>query len=316
MDPNLSNGAKASLSETKLAAAPCSKRKASHQQPEPESNSSSSTSSSSDMQPSTWTQQQHADAEPNKRAHVMQPPLPPLPPTETAQEQQVPWPEDIHRQFCQAIYQVGVKHASPAVILENMTMEDAAVTSERVKSHLQKYRSSGNKSKSTQEFIQEYESWMQKALTMGAAGGASDMVPPVAIMDMMGTENILGGDAAAFLAYSVMAQEQQAAAGDPYRLSPDMMNVKDLPGTAGARLPFPTLTEEERKSPLGVSISHVMGLFYSMTQHVMKEREAATGQVSTPAEVVDANVSAAPPAGSEPAEDVHEKETSPGAFGV
>lgn len=195
------------------------------------------------------------------------------------------WSEEMHRLFVQGIYEVGVKHASPAVILESMTVPHSALTSERVKSHLQKYRNHREKSK--EEFFAEYESWMQKALTMGAAGGASSnhlqLLPATTIVEMMGSENVLiGGDAAAHLAYTVMAEEKQVLNMKNGEVSshqhhhgmllPDMAYTK---GFTGATIPFPTLTEEERRSPLGVSISHVIGLFYSMTQHLGKERDGA-----------------------------------------
>jgi SHAQKYF class myb-like DNA-binding protein len=182
------------------------------------------------------------------------------------------WTEEMHRLFVESIYDMGVKHASPAVIIENMTEEHAALTAERVKSHLQKYRKSREKSKS--DFLEEYESWMQKALTIGAAGGATSADMNM-IMEMMGSDTLLGGDAAAFLSYTEMVEDQTSRDGEKSAqrtlTAPDMGRTKDI---TGARIAFPTLTEEERKSPLGVSISHVMGLFYSMTQNLIKERES------------------------------------------
>jgi SHAQKYF class myb-like DNA-binding protein len=187
----------------------------------------------------------------------------------------------MHRLFVESIYDMGVKHASPAVIMDNMTEEHDALTAERVKSHLQKYRN--NKEKSKAEFFQEYESWMQKALTIGAAGGVASTGTTM-IMDMMGSKTLLGGDMAASLAYTLMAEEQTAldgkkAAAQRTLAAPDMGRNKDI---TGARIAFPTLTEEERKSSLGVSISHVMGLFYSMTQHLIKEREATEPETEEP----------------------------------
>ena len=35
----------------------------------------------------------------------------------------------------------------------------------------------------------------------------------------------------------------------------------------GARIPFPALSEEERKSFLGTSISHVVSLFHDAVHH-------------------------------------------------
>lgn len=194
------------------------------------------------------------------------------------------WTEEMHRLFVESIYAIGVKHASPAVIIENMTKENPNLTAERVKSHLQKYRS--NKEKSKADFFQEYESWMQKALTIGAAGGVTSTGTSM-IMEMMGSDTLLGGDVAASLAYTVMTDDQTALDGEKVAAqrtlaAPDIGRNKDI---TGARIAFPTLTEEERKSSLGVSISHVMGLFYSMTQHLIKEREATELEKPVPDKV-------------------------------
>jgi hypothetical protein len=47
---------------------------------------------------------------------------------------------------------------------------------------------------------------------------------------------------------------------------------------SGTGIAFPKLTEEEKNSSLGVSMTFIMGLFLSMTQHIMKERARAEGQ--------------------------------------
>ena len=73
-----------------------------------------------------------------------------------------------------------------------MVHRPASLTSERVKSHLQKYRK--NKEKSKEEFLQDYDSFMRKAVTVGSAGscvggvngGASHVImPPAAMMEMV-----------------------------------------------------------------------------------------------------------------------------------
>ena len=125
----------------------------------------------------------------------------------------------------------------------------------------------------------EYESWMQKALSVGAAGGVnSDLASPMALIEMMGIGNLLGGDAAALFAYSTMAQlsHKRASSGTQADATLGMMGsghgVARL--VTGARIPFPAFSEEERKSFLGSSISHVVSLFYSKAQYIMSQREA------------------------------------------
>jgi hypothetical protein len=263
------------------------------------------------------------------------------------------WTEEMHRQLVEAIYEIGVSHASPSVIMEHMTFmsttealdgPDAAasdysssnqVTSERVKSHLQKHRK--NKQKSKDEFRREYDRWMQKALTVvggiSAAARTSLVSTPAAVVEMMRetttesakassskddpTKKLLGGDVAAFLAFSVMLDEEHARISQQERptaldQSPSqpvvsaaeaslMMrrNGGDLPATcasqkqaflpsameytqslSGARIPLPVLSEEERQSSLGVSISHVVGLFYSLSHRLIKERRKDQQQSS------------------------------------
>jgi SHAQKYF class myb-like DNA-binding protein len=193
------------------------------------------------------------------------------------------WTERAHRDFVSAIFDIGLKQASPSVIMENMMQENEAVTSERVKSHLQKYRK--NKDKSKAEFLAEYDGWLQKALTLGAAGGR--LAPAEKVADLMSQETILGGNAPAFLTYMIMAEEDQddqsgdnSQSADPLTASSQQVS-KYLTGT---RIPFPVLTEEERKSPLGASMCHVLALFYSMTHHLANEREFKTDEppVQTP----------------------------------
>lgn len=159
--------------------------------------------------------------------------------------------EDLHRLLVEAIYDIGVSHASPSVIMENMTYIYAneqsldtsitsaysdphvaavsnQVTSERVKSHLQKYRK--NKKKNKDVFRREYSRWAQKALSF--TGGISTAARtclasnPAALIEMMGesspgdaktslaagkedlTKKLLGGELAAFLTYSVMLEDE------------------------------------------------------------------------------------------------------------
>jgi hypothetical protein len=224
------------------------------------------------------------------------------------------------------------------------------VTSERVKSHLQKYRK--NKNKSREEFFQEYDHWMQKALTMvggvSAAARTSLVSTPTAVIEMVGGRRnqaanespssrsnanrnanetykarnlVLGGAMPAFLTYSIMLEDEHAqimrhrgvpspvgavsssnndiakaqrshsprsAAGVsgngsatvighlPSSVSASMPSASEYTQNySGTRISIPMLTDEERKSSLGVSISHVVGLFHSLAHHLMKERDTA-----------------------------------------
>lgn len=185
------------------------------------------------------------------------------------------WTEQIHRQFVETILTYGMRQASPSVILEHMTITHEALSSERVKSRLQKYRRKGDNSKS--EFMQEYDSWMQTALTMGATTTAS----PSTITEMMGLDDrnhLLGGHAAAFLSFADMVEEHRTVQPILMQLPPDMSPSKDF---VGARIPNPALTPQERGSPLGASIMRVVALCRSMTQNLLEQREATKQEATT-----------------------------------
>jgi len=208
--------------------------------------------------------------------------------------------EEWHRKFVETIFEVGLKHASPSVIMEQMTQLNDAVTSERVKSHLQKYRN--NRVKSEAEFMEEYDRWMKQKKTETASGQTATTT----------TSRLLGGDAAAFVSYSVMretgilnsevgnsvstgavgAARDQTGAGTPPALTENDTTGEQEPALSraraevrnqsheyarrysGARIPHPVLTDDERNSPLGQAIGQVVSLFRTMTAYVVQERVA------------------------------------------
>ena len=191
------------------------------------------------------------------------------------------WSESIHREFIEAIYKIGLKHSSPSVIMEQMADTHEALTNERVKSHLQKYRNNSEKSK--QEFLTEYDGWMEKAMSLGSTEGSSPkLLPPLSITDMLETTKLVGGEAVAFLTYSTMADERNEPTSEG-RQSDMSRSVRS--GTArvvdlltakmltGATIPFPELSEEELSSPVGVCINQVVTLFHSMVHLIMSNRE-------------------------------------------
>lgn len=68
------------------------------------------------------------------------------------------WDQNLHRRFVEAVYEAGISECSPSVILDNMSHRPASLTSERVKSHLQKYRK--NRPRSKEEFMSDYDNFM------------------------------------------------------------------------------------------------------------------------------------------------------------
>ncbi|CAI5730682.1 unnamed protein product [Peronospora destructor] len=67
------------------------------------------------------------------------------------------WPNDLHRLFVAAIFDVGLKNASPKALLALMEAAgpDSGLTTEHLKSHLQKYRL--NYERSRMEFLEYYD---------------------------------------------------------------------------------------------------------------------------------------------------------------
>jgi SHAQKYF class myb-like DNA-binding protein len=92
------------------------------------------------------------------------------------------WPEELHRDFVSAIFDVGLKHSSPSALLEHMPEHDQ-ITSERVKSHLQKYRL--HRAKSKKEFMSCYEASLNNYQATGIKA-----------------QSLGSGEVAAHLAYS------------------------------------------------------------------------------------------------------------------
>jgi hypothetical protein len=199
-----------------------------------------------------------------------------------------------HIQLVAAIFEIGLKHSSPSVILENMTQTHELVNSEKVKSKLQKYRN--NKKKYKQEFMDEYESFLDRIKSLDSAGvfqGASqqasamnsvrDTMDPAVLLDRMGSTQtrLLGGDVPGYLTYAVKNERKAKSnatgesSHDGTILSSPLLQkgVMDLVRDfAGVKIPFPKLTDDEKKTPLGIAMTFVMGLFLSMSQHLRRER--------------------------------------------
>ena len=222
------------------------------------------------------------------------------------------WTLDLHRDFVEAVLEIGLAHASPAVIKEHLVSENSEVNAERLKSHLQKYRK--NRAKSKTEFLREYDEWIKKAMILGKYGLSEGLRKPQEVMGDMNTSrtkdtDLLGGYSAAFLTYSIMAQDSDktlreqdespldvstgatASAPPPSKkLRPSSpYNTKSFEKSAHdfanhfvgtTEFDFPKLTKEEEASPLGIAIAHTRGLVLSMSQQIMSERVELSLQVS------------------------------------
>eukprot|EP00980_Cylindrotheca_fusiformis_P027335 scaffold20012_cov179-Cylindrotheca_fusiformis.AAC.3 len=165
------------------------------------------------------------------------------------------WPEDLHRDFVSAIFDVGLKHSSPSTIIEHMP-KNPDITTERIKSHLQKYRI--HRAKSKQEFMSSYEASLVKFQKKGLAG----------------VQSLSNGDAAAHLAYTATVDPNKLAAARPEKIQPqpDRGQSNVYAPRVNEALLLPQLTEAEKNSPIGASMGYLMGLFFSLKQQLAHQR--------------------------------------------
>ena len=226
------------------------------------------------------------------------------------------WNEEQHKNFVSSIFEIGLKNASPAIVLENMTQKnvETMITSERVKSKLQKYRSNKNKEKSKQEFMTNYDQFLQRIKSIQAAtaangggrpGGTSTSSDSVLskLLEDIGSSNsdnnkqlLFGGDVAGYLTYSVMKENKEQSnknciegqSSTNNNGSSSTSSAAVLPTNvlrkgareyvdnyAGCAMQFPILTEIEKKSSLGIAMTFIAGLFLTMSQHLTRERARA-----------------------------------------
>ncbi|CAB9522130.1 expressed unknown protein [Seminavis robusta] len=175
------------------------------------------------------------------------------------------WPEDLHRDFVSAVFDVGLKHSSPSTILEHVP-KHPQMTSNRIKSHLQKYRV--HRTKSKQEFLSSYETTLQecKSADKDAAKSLSNGEAPV----RPSRTAVTNSDSASPANQDGTSQEAQmppaAAAPPPPRMGPPP------PGQEG--LMVPKLAEAEKTSPVGASMGHLLGLFFSLKKELLMQRNS------------------------------------------
>lgn len=179
------------------------------------------------------------------------------------------WPDDLHRDFVSAIFDVGLKHSSPSTVMEHMPAHEQ-ITTERIKSHLQKYRLHRQKSK--KEFMTSYQATVQQLNAEGI-----DSVSALA-----------GGQVAGHLTFASLTQpdpepmeedeEGDAAEGDESQGN-DSTSSKHLVPAVQVEEPqqdifvLPRLTDAEKHSQIGTSLGYLMGLFFSLRQQLENQRD-------------------------------------------
>jgi len=193
------------------------------------------------------------------------------------------WPDELHREFVSAVFDVGLKHSSPSAIMENMPSRDETITSERVKSHLQKYRV--HRARSKKEFMGSYD----------AAAAKFRKCPEGHLVDKREIAALTSGEVAAHLSCVASATDDATAANgsSPPEL-PSSSHEAAAAAASGDVLHLPKLTEEEKRSPIGASMGYLMGLFFALQQQLSQQRasQAKREGVAIAAEATSSPVSA------------------------
>ena len=200
------------------------------------------------------------------------------------------WPDELHREFVSAVFDVGLKHASPSALMEFMDVTSntgnnnhgASITSERVKSHLQKYRL--HRARSKKEFLATYDAAMAKMRKRGSSASESDgaMGSQGYLVDRDEIAALASGEVAAHLTCVASATDDAAtstSAAPPggKQLAASMVEATSSSSSSSSSanvLHLPQLTEEEKRSPIGASMGYLMGLFFALQQQLSHQRAA------------------------------------------
>ena len=83
---------------------------------------------------------------------------------ESACKKACQWSEETHRTFVSAIFELGMLHASPTSVQQYMLTKSDELTSEKIKSHLQKFRK--KEQKSVDEFMSTYNKMLAELKTL------------------------------------------------------------------------------------------------------------------------------------------------------
>ncbi len=211
-----------------------------------------------------------------------------------------------HRALVEAIFHTGLQSCSPSFLLEEMMLKSEDITSERVKSHLQKFRKKGDSA--VEEFMESYDSAMRKYddLFRRPSSSAISAADLQVYTDMFVTQGkadgrLLAGEAAANLTVADMllpiqdmdmsdSPSDQNATGHLIHVDqkvssppdPMLFMMQFLQGQSLTSVQLPVLTEDEKNSPLGASLCYIMGLFMSLRQHITDKRAEARSEQTTP----------------------------------
>lgn len=181
------------------------------------------------------------------------------------------WPDELHRDFVSAIFDVGLKHASPSALMEFMH-PNPEITSERVKSHLQKYRL--NREKSRKEFMTNYDSALdgfQKRFEQLRNGEDED--------DAEGAGSLSCGEVAAHCTHASLTElrdddgkELSQRSSPAHGITSTYASQISTDGEGSGILQLPMLTSQEEDSPIGQAFGYLGGLYQALSQQLEEIR--------------------------------------------
>ena len=177
------------------------------------------------------------------------------------------WPEHLHRDFVASVFDVGLKHATPSTIMEQWKSAAGGddlpndITTERVKSHLQKYRI--HRAKSKQEFMNSYDTAVGTYQTQGLTAGEPAAYSAAAVMAQGGASTT---GAASVHSTSSSHHHQVPAPQDA------LSTVTEASTSGHESLALPRLTDQEKSSPVGLAMGHLMGIFFSLKHQINVQR--------------------------------------------
>ena len=167
----------------------------------------------------------------------------------------------LHRDFVSAIFEVGLKHSSPSALMEHME-PNPDVTSERLKSHLQKYRL--NRQKSKKEFMTSYdnalEGFRKRASLLDAEQDG----------DEGEVASLSCAEPAALCTHDTITGRSDSSEE----------SRKSTPIQEGTSSIFhmPPLTRQEHHSAVGQSFRYLAGLYNSLVTQLEESRRKQGGK--------------------------------------
>jgi len=189
---------------------------------------------------------------------------------EEEQQGEDDWDVEQHRAFVSAVFDEGMKYASPSVVMEHMN-DKRDLTSDRVKSRLQKFRKRQSKSKT--DFMFDYDSCMEKfTAKRGPESRIESCLPDDERCKRSG-----GGAAIARVTQAILAESSVAepakllvTGGTNSLFGPEKFLNQLKQDNVLLEL---SLSDKERQSPLGISLGHVMAMVQPLAQIVFRERQ-------------------------------------------